>query len=340
MNERALLDLHSPAVEVALRGVLHGRELPLYRMMAYQLGWVDAEGRPLEAGPPPRVLGSLVLEVASAFRAPRGDGALHGAAVELLLNSCRIHEDVAEGNLEHRRRESVTGVWGPSQATNAGDGMHAVARLALLDLCDTDVAARDVAAGLEALDRAAAQFSEGAYGSGSERRASRGVEAYLRAVSRRDGVLTECAARLGAVAAGRAGAAGVANMAEYGSYVGSARRLRADLALFWGRDEGSPYEGVRSPARPSLPVEYALENAGPDVRRAIGDVCAKRTPAPADGRMLARMLEEAGSRAFAEAAAERLLNDAGAALERTELDPAAKERLRQLAGEIAEAPVV
>jgi len=334
MTDAPILARHRPAVEEALRGPLAGTDLPLYRMMAYQLGWVNDKGAPLGSEPPPRILGPLVLEVASVAGAPDGFALPHAASVEMLLNSCLIHADVADRNVERRGRASVPGVWGLAQATNAGDGMHAVARLALLGLSTRGVPPEAAAAYLEALDVAAVRFSEGEYHDMDSREGPpRDAGAYLRAVSRRDGALAGCAARLGALA-GAVGARNAGDMAEFGSSVGAARRLSNDLALFWGNN------GQRSglAAKRSLPVEHVLENGTPDVRQAVRDMCEKGVLDAGDVATLARMLENAGSKAFTEAAVERLLADARAALSRTGLDEHAAARLGRLTCEIVRTP--
>ena len=339
MTNTPILARHRGTVEDALRGLLADRDLLLYRMMAYQLGWVDEKGESPGSDPPPRVLGALVLEVASAAGAPDGFASPHAASVELLLNSCQIHADVADGNVERRGRASVLGVWGPAQATNAGDGMHAVARLSLFELSARGAPSEAAAACLEALGKAAVQFSEGEYhDAGSRKELSGDVDAYLQAVSRRDGALAGCAARLGALAAGGTRTASAADLAEFGARVGAARRVNSDLALFWGNGTDDGGKKGRLGAGRNLPVQHAVENATPGVQRAVRDFCDRGALDAPDLAALARMLEESGSKAFAEAEVERLLADAAAALSRTGVDEDGAARLRRLAREIARTP--
>ena len=108
--------------------------MPLYRMMSYHMGWEEAEGHPGGAFTVGRVHGVLCLLACSA-----AGGDIHvakpaAAAVELVRNFCQIHDDVQAGNPQRNNRDAVWWVWGPAQAINAGDGMHALARLALFGL--------------------------------------------------------------------------------------------------------------------------------------------------------------------------------------------------------------
>ena len=337
MTDSPVIAGHSRTVEDALRHVLQGRELPLYRMMAHQLGWVNERGEATGFEPPPRVLGALVLEVASASGASEGLASPGAAAIELLRNSWQIHEDVAGGCAERRGRASVLGVWGPAQAINAGDGMHAVARLALFDRAASAGPPRCATACLEALDTTTAQLSEAGYRGGDSRRESSGdTDAYLQAVCRREGALAGCAARLGGLAVNETQSA---DLSAFGAGVGAAQRLSGDLDLFWGDSADGGRERIHLAARRTMPVEHALASGTPDIQRGVHTICEKQAPAARDIAALARMLENSGSKEFTEKTIDRLLADAGTALSRAGLGENAIARLLRLAREIVGVPV-
>ena len=74
------------------------------------------------------------------WRALTGDprGALPAAAaIELLHNFTLIHDDIEDQDPARHHRPTVWSVWGVPQAINAGDGMFAVSRLAVLQAFDT-----------------------------------------------------------------------------------------------------------------------------------------------------------------------------------------------------------
>ena len=46
MHLPAVLEKYRTAIDAELRSVLAGRQSPLYNMMRYHLGWIDAKGHP------------------------------------------------------------------------------------------------------------------------------------------------------------------------------------------------------------------------------------------------------------------------------------------------------
>src|SRR5207302_2017554 len=85
------------------------------------------------------------------------------AAVELTHNFTLIHDDIEDGDAERRHRPTLWKLWGIPQAINAGDGLFAMARLALWDSLDEGVEGA-IAARLGALlDQACIVLAEGQY---------------------------------------------------------------------------------------------------------------------------------------------------------------------------------
>ena len=60
-------------------------------------------------------------------------------------------------------RETVWWKWGPAQAINAGDGMHALARLALFGLQDAGLSAGSTFRAVQILDEAGLRTCEGRF---------------------------------------------------------------------------------------------------------------------------------------------------------------------------------
>ena len=134
-------------MNAVLRDFVESRTLPLYEMMSYQLGWGREEGEAVSLGPPPRLHGGLTLAAAFASSGDYGPAINHAVSVEMMNSFWLIHNDIEDGNTERAGRPSVWWNWGPAQAINAGDGMHAMARLALFRLSEEDVDPKRVASG-------------------------------------------------------------------------------------------------------------------------------------------------------------------------------------------------
>ena len=109
-------------------------EVDLYRIIKYQLGWEDEFGKDSTSrGDINRVYSSIVLEICSAFSDDIKPSYQFATSIEILANSWYVHEDVQSGITERNGRSSVWWAWGPAQGINTGDGLHALARLSLLE---------------------------------------------------------------------------------------------------------------------------------------------------------------------------------------------------------------
>ncbi len=154
-----------------------------YGQMQYHLGWVDSHFSPVPVNPGKLLRPTLLLlafEAAGAWNlndktsepqvaakvAPAGylRRALPAAvAVELTHNFTLIHDDIEDKDLERHHQPTLWSVWGIQQGVNTGDGMFALARLALWGILDEGVEAR-IAVRLGALlDQTCLEISEGQY---------------------------------------------------------------------------------------------------------------------------------------------------------------------------------
>jgi geranylgeranyl diphosphate synthase type I len=339
----------SRATETAMEKFMDGRTLPLYRMMGYHLGWVDENGERLEANRPLRLRGALCLLAAGAsgatgaaqgggaFEASNGHAAeaalQHAVAIELVHNYSQMHTDVQEGNTERGGRASVWWVWGPAQAINAGDGMHALARLALFGLRDRGASPDHVSIALRALDEATLRLCEGSYyDTVYQERLTVSVDEYLNMAEGVAGALVGCAVRLGAIASGETDSNRLDALQAFGTKVGTAMRLADDYAAFWPPEErDTAVQGRLLSKKKSLAVVHALQEADLKQKRRLGEFYAQRVLDPGDIEKIRSILDEAGSKAFSEETLNRLRAEADAALTGAGLPHDASQVLREAA---------
>ena len=85
------------------------------------------------------------------------------ASVDLIFNFTLVHGDVQAGRMESGDRPSIWWVWGPAQAINAGDGLHALGRTTMMRLAHNDVPADKVLQAVRTLDMACLALCEGQY---------------------------------------------------------------------------------------------------------------------------------------------------------------------------------
>jgi geranylgeranyl diphosphate synthase type I len=287
------LAAHQDAVNTAIAAVLEragASGLPLYRMMAYALGLADREGAPERSAPPERVLGALALEAG-------GQGAIHAAvAMELLAASVLVHQQMQTGAQGTPERPAVWWVWGPAQAINVGDALHALARLALLrpDGGTAGAQATTMAA-TSALDAAALTHAEGQFLELTyQERVDVSVDQFTGMARKRRGGLLGGALAVGA-AAGDAVAGRVDALRAFGEALGVAAQMADDLSALWGE----PTEEGRGRALSKsklYPVVEVLERADLATKRALGNVYFQRVLEPAHLDTLREVLERDGAR--------------------------------------------
>jgi geranylgeranyl diphosphate synthase, type I len=274
-----------------------GSLAPFYGQMQYHLGWVDTTYSPVSSNPGKLLRPTLLLlayEAAGASNHNAGttthnsshlSRALPAAAsVELTHNFTLIHDDIEDGDTERRHRSTVWNVWGIPQAINTGDGMFALARLALWDVVhegvDPAIAVRLGAV----LDRACLVIAEGQYLDISfETREDISVATYVDMISRKTATLMSCAAEMGALL-GTHDVETIASLRSFGYAMGIAFQVRDDLLGIWA----STAELGKTPAgdiyrrKKSLPILYAIEQANPSDQQLLRQVYTQMTPITSD----------------------------------------------------------
>jgi len=339
LTNKRLLFGHDEAIVNSIRTLLSGRDLPLYRIMSYQFGWVNEDGREQTSNGFPLVHGELCMEVAKALSARREVALSHAAAIELSHKFWQVHVDVADGNPDRNGRPSVWWTWGPAQAINAGDGMHAMARLALFKLRDLGVHSEQIAASVGVLDAAIVLLCEGEYLEISfQERPVVAIDNYLEMAERRSGALMGCASRLGVRAAQLDDSIIGDGLQAFGSHLGLVRHIVDDYALFWGLGErDQTQQGRLQSKKKTLPVVHALTHGGATTKRRIGEIYMKRILEPTDADHLSELLDEAGSRQFTLDTANRFHSKASQALIDLGLNDSGSG-LKSALGELAEVP--
>ena len=325
----------STQVEDALKDAVAGRDLPLYDMMAYHLGWTGEPGDPGPARPRFRALGALCL---LACRAAGGDTRLAlpaAAAVELVVNFCEIHADVQAGAPVRGVRETVWWKWGPAQAINSGDGMHALARLTLFGLQDTGLSAEDTFRAVQVLDEASLRTCEGRFlDLQAQERIDLGLDEYLEMTRLKSGSLAGCAARLGALAASADERVSDA-LAACGESLGVAWQLREDVRLFWDVSPGGsePYPEVANKMK-LLPVVYAFSNANANQKRRMGEFYFKRVLEPSDVGSLRELVDEMAVRDACEELIARYREESAEALASADVSEEGRTAIQALSDEL------
>ena len=294
MHADTRLRHYSSMVDTELERVIADRDLPLYSMMKYHLGWLDSEGMPSAAAP--RNLGALCLASSVSLGGPAERALPTAAAIEFVQNFCEIHDDIQSGKVGRNDRDSVWWKWGPAQAINAGDGMHALARLALFGLHEHGVGAEGVFEAVKLLDNAGLETCEGRFFDlEAQERLDITSDAYLKMASAKTGSLYACAMEFGALACDAISETRSA-MSNSGRNLGIAVQIAEDLRqLTSTMDAESPPSDDFMNKKKLYPVVKAFEMASASERRALGDHYFKRVLEPSDVRRISVIVNDLGA---------------------------------------------
>ena len=321
-----------------MKEVFSGREGFLYDLLRYHLGWAGQRGEP-EDNPSVLHLQSLLALVCCEALIGDFQAALPAAAgIELVHNFTLVHGEVQAGRVAEPDRPSIWWVWGPAQAINAGDGLHALGRTTLMRLAQRGIPADRVLRSVELLDRACLTLCEGQYMDldfQDQLLVTSG--AYYDMIGRKTGALAGCSAELGALAAGMD--EGVClQVRDAGRRLGMAWQIGEDITDLWGRrGDGMTASNVLAKKK-SLPLILALETAELAVKRELGNIYAKRVLQPEDVSRVIAILDEAHVRQKSEDMARELVDEALAALADSGLTGERMDDLNFLSQWVLESP--
>ena len=174
--------------------------------------------------------GILCLMVCQALSGDYRRALPAAAAVELAHLQFVVHSRIdVPGNQVTGTDSSIEGRWGSGQAINAGDGLHAKARLTITQLAGHSCDDETVLSALRVLDDACARTCEGHHLQLSSLGDGSSIDAYVAGVELKTGSLMGCAARLGALIAGSTGET-LEALGQCGSDLGVALQIRRDIS--------------------------------------------------------------------------------------------------------------
>ena len=273
-------------LESAMRDFIGQRELELYRYMEYQLGWIDDAGGPDSGyGTVPRRHGMMCLHVAAAIGAPYELAIRYAVSLELVQAFATIHGDVQDSNSDRLGRPTVWWKWGPSQAINTGDGLHALARLSIFELVERGEPIDRVTEALEIVDNAVLKMCEGEFMDVQlQEKLPVSVDEYFAMATLRIGSLYGGAATLPSVLLTTDDGNPIASdLRTFGECVGVARQGELERRAMFNVKQRDPIEQGRIVAKKkSLPIALmfsAIDDA--TTRRKVGEVYMQRLLDPA-----------------------------------------------------------
>jgi len=318
-------------LEAEMRAVVQTadpRHAGLFGMLRYHLGWTDAEFNSCQTRTGKHVRPVLCLLACEACGGEWEQALPAAAAIELLHNFSLIHDDIEDRDKTRRGRLTVWALWGEAQAINAGDALSILAQLALLRLSERNVPATTVVAALHLFNHACLAITNGQYlDIGFEHCASVSIADYLAMIERKTAALAACACEIGALIAA-APDTRRERLRTFGRHLGLAFQMRDDVLGVWGDPAitGKPVGADVARRKKSLPILYGLKHSA-ELRALL----AQERLSTANVRYATELLQETGSRAYAERLTREHHVQALAALEEAHLEGPAAEALHELA---------
>ncbi len=327
----ASYDSYRNALDQELRDVFSSRQGFLYDVLRYHLGWADEQGNPRDSLAPLHFPSILALASCQALSGDFSSALPAAAGIELVYNFTLVHGDVQSGRPDAVDRPSIWWVWGPAQAINAGDGLHALGRTTTMRLAQRGIPPQQVLQAVQSLDRACLVLCEGQYMDLEfQDRILVTADDYLDMVRRKTGALTGCSAESGALAAG-VGRDGCARFRDFGATLGMAWQISRDIRDLWGRQGDAMTASNVLQKKKSLPLIHALETAPVATKRELGNIYLKRVLEPEDAARLVEVLDQTDSRSYADDKAKELADQALASIDEAGLDAQGKDILSDLA---------
>lgn len=307
----------------------------LWEIVDYQFGWdlpPDAvEERRRVAGKKIRsLLMALVAQAVGGDYAPVLPAA---AALEMLHNFTLIHDDVMDNSQERRHRPAVWTRWGMAQAINVGDGLYALANVAMARLLRAGVPATRVVRASEALSQACLWTCEGQVLDISfETRGQVSPDEYITMITHKSGTLIEAAARIGALLSTDDDAI-IDAYGEFARNLGIAFQIRDDALGIWGEEAltGKSAKSDLRDKKKSYPVLVAFERAAPQDRATLQTLYARDTLDDEAIASVLAILAQIDAAGETERVAQAYYERALAALDRTGIDTAPQSAIRRLA---------
>jgi geranylgeranyl diphosphate synthase type I len=315
-------DLVHAIVVPRLHAAVDRLPAPVRDVAYYHLGWCPKTGEP-DGTPGKLIRPALTLLSAAAVGGTVEQAADAAVGIELVHNFALLHDDVMDGALVRRHRETVWWRYGMPKAILAGD---ALLTLGMELFAAMPGAVTIVCAALQ-------ELVHGHYRDISfEERDQVSVAECLAVAGAKTAALLRCACELGALQGGGRPAQVLA-LKQFGWHLGLAFQLTDDLLGIWGdpRETGRAALTDLRAGRKTLPVVAALVTGGPRSAE-LADLYLRPEPLDdLDLHRVAALIAQAGGRSWARTAAEQQCQAALAALAAADPDADASDALAALA---------
>ena len=302
-----IFNRYSPYIEQELKSLFKDRDLHLYNMMKYHMGWIDSQGEISSNGNNGKMLRATLCLLASESISGDFKKALPvSAAIELIHNYSLVHDDIQDDDELRRHRPTVWKIWGKPQAINAGSALKILANLSVLKLNDLGIPREKQVEVFDILDTSCLEMIEGQYMDiDFEDRDIISVDEYLEMIEKKTSALISGALTVGAVLHldnGRLDA-----FEKFGRYLGIAFQITDDILGIWGNDRktGKPRGNDIRKRKKSLPIVLCLQESDEKGKSQLLKIYRKSKVNDRGVAVVLKSLEETGARYFCQRQAKK-----------------------------------
>jgi geranylgeranyl diphosphate synthase type I len=266
----------------------------LTEMVQYHLGLRKAGERTGK-----RLRANIALLTCEALGKRYADAIWAAVAVELVHNFSLVFDDVQDKDEVRRGRPSVWKVWGVPQAINAGASLEALVTRSVVELLPARHSDRTRPALLLLSEAMLALCRGQVLDIQFEQRVDVSVDEYLEMIGLKTAALFECAARLGATAAG-AGAAASDRAGKFGYHLGLAFQIIDDINGVWGNsaETGKAVGSDFRNGKKTLPTLVALKSASASGRRQLRALMTQARFSPPELETARAVLGQSNAHAY------------------------------------------
>ena len=271
------------SLENHIISILSTKTIPLYDMMSYHMNFQNNQ---------PRIFGLLCLFTHLALEGKYQTALNFATSIEFVNNFIEIHDDVQSGQPQRNKRDTLWWKWGPAQAINAGDGMHALARLSILNIKNNpNINQTKTFEALKLLDNATIKTCESRYSELEyQERIDITYPEYIDNILNKSSSLFECALSLGAVLSNNLNSL-ENTIQELSRSMSLSIKMKKDISQIW-TDSSSEDQNYALNKTKLIPVIIALENESVSYKRMIGEIYFKRVLQKDDLNNLRKILDE------------------------------------------------
>ena len=252
------------------------------------------------------------------------------AAIELLHNFSLIHDDIQDSSPIRRNQDTVWKIWGVPQAINAGDGVFALANIALGNL-EGSFPPETLLRVIKLFNQTCLDLTRGQnLDIAFEQKSHILLEDYWRMIEYKTARLIATSAEIGAVLAGFLDDE-ITEFRKYGTNVGLAFQVLDDILGIWGDESKTGKSSTKDleDKKNSLPILLGLQKSQEFVNR-----WKKGNISRAEAKNLALLLENSGIKSEVQNQAELLTTNALNSLKRLPLNPSSKSELYKLTNDL------